>query len=235
MNACFSAMEKAKRLGWINLATFNYKEYTFYEQVENGDFNWIIPKKFIAMCSPTAVSHRTGTTITHTPEYYFPYFREHGVSTIIRLNIPEYDSKVFTKAGFGHHDMYFVDGTVPPVPIVDKFLQVVETAPRVIAVHCKQGLGRTGSLIACYIMKHYDFTAAESIAFLRIQRPGSVVGPQQHFLHRMEPIMKNAKLKNECGSPPKGSLAHISKYTPTSPVVTGLKKSGVNRTPVKAS
>ena len=30
-----------------------------------------------------------------------------------------------------------------------------------IAVHCKAGLGRTGCLIGCYIMKHYKFTAEE--------------------------------------------------------------------------
>jgi len=44
------------------------------------------------------------------------------------------------------------------------------------------GLGRTGTLIACYIMKHYRMTAAETIAWIRINRPGSVIGPQQHFL-----------------------------------------------------
>ncbi|XP_061233543.1 dual specificity protein phosphatase CDC14B isoform X11 [Neopsephotus bourkii] len=46
----------------------------------------------------------------------------------------------------------------------------------------KSGLGRTGTLIACYIMKHYRMTAAETIAWIRINRPGSVIGPQQHFL-----------------------------------------------------
>lgn len=44
------------------------------------------------------------------------------------------------------------------------------------------GLGRTGTLIACYIMKHYKFTHAEAIAWIRICRPGSIIGPQQHFL-----------------------------------------------------
>lgn len=44
------------------------------------------------------------------------------------------------------------------------------------------GLGRTGTLIGCYLMKHYRMTAAESIAWLRICRPGSVIGPQQQFL-----------------------------------------------------
>lgn len=44
------------------------------------------------------------------------------------------------------------------------------------------GLGRTGTLIACYIMKHYRFTHSEAIAWVRICRPGSIIGPQQHFL-----------------------------------------------------
>lgn len=47
---------------------------------------------------------------------------------------------------------------------------------------CVAGLGRTGTLIGCYIMKHYCFTAAEAIAWIRICRPGSVIGPQQNFL-----------------------------------------------------
>lgn len=44
------------------------------------------------------------------------------------------------------------------------------------------GLGRTGTLIACYIMKHYKFTHGEAIAWIRICRPGSIIGPQQNFL-----------------------------------------------------
>lgn len=50
-----------------------------------------------------------------------------------------------------------------------------------MAVHCKAGLGRTGSLIAAYMMKHYKMTASEIISYLRIMRPGSVVGPQQNW------------------------------------------------------
>ncbi len=49
-------------------------------------------------------------------------------------------------------------------------------------MHCKAGLGRTGTLIACYMMKHFQMTAAECIAWLRIVRPGSVIGPQQVLL-----------------------------------------------------
>lgn len=44
------------------------------------------------------------------------------------------------------------------------------------------GLGRTGTLIACYIMKHYKFTAQEAIAWIRICRPGSIIAHQQTWL-----------------------------------------------------
>jgi cell division cycle 14 len=223
VNVCFYALEKGFKLGWLNLSTFDYNEYTFYEQVENGDFNWIIPDKFIAMCSPTAVAKRTDTVVTHTPEYYIPYFKLNNVSCMIRLNSAEYDKEFFTKEGIQHYDMLFADGTVPPVSIVEQFLDVVEKfSPGVIAVHCKQGLGRTGTLIACYIMKHYNLSAAESIAFIRIQRPGSVVGPQQEFLERMHSrLSKNPQVKNTFLESPKCS----------DQVITGIKKT--KKTPLK--
>lgn len=67
-----------------------------------------------------------------------------------------------------------------------KFLQIAETSRGAIAVHCKAGLGRTGSLIGAYIIKHFRFTAREAIAWMRICRPGSVIGQQQGWLEKIE-------------------------------------------------
>jgi hypothetical protein len=38
-------------------------------------------------------------------------------------------------------------------------------------------------------MKHYMFSAAEAIAWMRVCRPGMVIGPQQQFLEELQPIM----------------------------------------------
>lgn len=41
-------------------------------------------------------------------------------------------------------------------------------------------------------MKHYGFPAAAFIGWIRICRPGSILGPQQHYLNEMESEMIKA-------------------------------------------
>uniref|UniRef100_A0A3B5LEI8 protein-tyrosine-phosphatase n=1 Tax=Xiphophorus couchianus TaxID=32473 RepID=A0A3B5LEI8_9TELE len=193
---CLQGIRKALQHGFFDFETFDVDEYEHYERVENGDLNWIVPGKFLAFSGPHPKSRIENGYPLHAPEAYFPYFRKYGVTTIIRLNKKIYDGKRFTNAGFDHYDLFFVDGSTPNDAIVRRFLHVCENAQGAVAVHCKAGLGRTGTLIGCYLMKHYRFTAAEAIAWTRICRPGSVIGPQQNFLEESLLVNRISKQEN---------------------------------------
>jgi cell division cycle 14 len=42
-------LHKARECGFFDFRTFDVEEYEYYEQVENGDFNWIVQGKFLGM------------------------------------------------------------------------------------------------------------------------------------------------------------------------------------------
>lgn len=186
---CLRGLELGIHLGWYSYKDFDVQEYQHYEKVENGDLNWIVPGKFLAFSGPLNVTDKYGS---FTPDDYVPIFKKFGVNLVVRLNKPQYDKNKFVKAGIRHLDLYFLDGSVPEPDIIEKFLDAVEKEKGAIAIHCKAGLGRTGSLIALYAMKHYGFPPAPFIGWIRIARPGSILGPQQQFLVEMDEKMMKA-------------------------------------------
>jgi len=105
------------------------------------------------------------------------------IKTIIRLNEPLYHEREFTSQGIKVVNLEFTDGTCPSDDVIWHFINEIENNDSAVAVHCRAGLGRTGTLIGCYIMYKYPHWEPVSlIGWLRIARPGSVIGKQQQFL-----------------------------------------------------
>ena len=82
---CLRGLYLAIKLGWYNKEKFDIVEYQHYEKIENGDFHWTVPGKFISFSGPLNVADRYGS---FTPDDYIPVFKKMGVGTIIRLNKP---------------------------------------------------------------------------------------------------------------------------------------------------
>lgn len=189
---CLKGLHRGVQQRCVDFRTFNVDEYEHFERVECGDLNWLVKDKFLAFAGPhdqrSAMSAEGYETLT--PEFYIPYFKKMGVTLVIRLNRKCYDERRFTEAGIKHLDIVYPDGTCPKDHHLQQFLEACENNKGAIAVHCKAGLGRTGTCIGCYMMKHSGFTAAEAIGWIRLCRPGSVIGPQQQFMEYMEPLMR---------------------------------------------
>ena len=89
---------------WYDFRTFNVKEYEFFERVENGDVNWIIPGKFMAFMGP--IDKRDAN-------------QRFNVTRVIRLNEEKYDKNTFLENNIKHNELFFIDGSTPPDHIVE--------------------------------------------------------------------------------------------------------------------
>jgi cell division cycle 14 len=171
---CLNGLEYAIKLGWYNFKKFDAQAYDFWEKDAHGQMNWIVPGKFMALPSPVDCKGMS-------PIDYVPVFKKFNITAIVRLNNPRYDAAGFTNNGIRHYEVFFKDGSTPLPEKYMEFIKISE-AEAGVAVHCMAGLGRTGTMIAMYVMKHYHFPGPAFIGWIRICRPGSVLGPQQHFI-----------------------------------------------------
>ena len=123
-----------------------------------------------------------------SPAYYADILKQYDVVAVVRLNEAQYDAADLAAEGLALADLPFDDCAAPPAAVVAKFLAIAEGVPGALAVHCKAGLGRTGTLIALYMMKHHGFTARQAMGWLCIV--GSIIGPQQQYLCESEEAIR---------------------------------------------
>lgn len=179
-------------LGWFSYSSFDDVHSEKYQRVDAGDMNWLIPGKFLAFAGPSETQRDEDGNHAHSPSMYAKLFSKPDfgpIRRVVRLNKPLYPQSAFTDHGIAHTDIIFADGSCPREQQYEAFLNAVDETDGAVAVHCKAGLGRTATLIGLWAMRTYRFPAKLFIGWARLARPGSVLGPQQHFLHQMEEKM----------------------------------------------
>jgi cell division cycle 14 len=169
-----TALKKGIDMKWFNYKRFDIQEYLRRDKTENGGYNWILPGKMLAFSAPAT---KPTDMFVVSPAEYAAHFKVIGINCVIRLNKARYDFEEFISNGIDFFDLHFPDGTCPTEELLTRFFVISDNPNYKIAIHCMAGLGRTGVLIAAYIIRNSPLTALEAIAWLRICRTGSIIGP----------------------------------------------------------
>tara|TARA_X000000368_G_C22968970_1_gene684535 strand:+ start:144 stop:1142 length:999 start_codon:yes stop_codon:yes gene_type:complete len=170
---CFQALIFVKNKNYFVLNNFDNAFYEYCNSFSYRDFN-VFFDKMIALRSPI-----------NNKELYnmINIFNDKNIKTLIRLNNDnDYDSNILIQNNINIYDLYFEDCNIPSNNIIIKYLNLINEYNELIAIHCKAGLGRTGILICIWLIYKLDFKPEIAIAWLRINRPGSIHGFQGHFV-----------------------------------------------------
>lgn len=134
------------------------------------NFSWIIEGKLAGCMGP--VSHKD-----------LLFLKEQGVGALVRM---EQDTISSEEGGLNDLAEFVPDLEPPTDSQLDLMIafvkeQISNEVP--VAVSCKAGLGRTGTVLACYLLRE-GYSAGDAIERIRRLRPGSIESPgQRSFVH----------------------------------------------------
>lgn len=122
-----------------------------------------------------------------------PLMHAAGVRAVVSLlNLPG-DASIYESAGFAFLCLPIPDGAAPTLDQAGKFVRFVNeqrAASRPIAVHCQAGIGRTGTMLATYLISQGD-TAATAIARVRAVEPAAIeTQSQMLFLEQFADLIR---------------------------------------------
>jgi atypical dual specificity phosphatase len=116
-----------------------------------------------------------------------------GIGAMVSLDEDGIPAAQAAEQGLTYLHIPIPDFQAPELKQAEEFVNFVTQCridSKPVAVHCRGGYGRTGTLIACYLISK-GMSADEAIDIVRRKRPGSIeTAGQENFLRRFETARK---------------------------------------------
>ena len=135
------------------------------------NFSWVIDGKLAGHQGPTSVEDLV-------------WLKEQGVLALVRLiekNKAEVSASQIGKLGMWDLHEPVPDFDIPKSDQIDRIIQFIDkaiSAKRPVGVSCKYGQGRTGTIIACYLVRH-GLDAKFAMDEVRKMGPGAIETKEQ--------------------------------------------------------
>ena len=143
-------------------------------------FSWLIENKLAGSGIPTSIDE-------------VQWVIKQGVKSIVTIREESRDESWIKDVNYLHvlsNDMGVTEfGDL--VHTVD-FIHSRITNNEPVLVHCLAGMGRTGVILACYLVKYQKMSASEATEKVREERPGSIQSyPQEEIIFQFEKSLQH--------------------------------------------
>jgi len=132
------------------------------------NFSWLIEGEIAGMARPASVNT-------------FEILKDNDIGAIVSLSEFSLSKGLIEEFGFEVKHIPLKDFSAPSIKQIEDFLEFAKKTRadgKKLVVHCDAGVGRTGTMLACYLVSK-GYNAAKAIEEVRSKRPGSVETKEQ--------------------------------------------------------